>query len=83
MKKILKEIRDIDLLLQIVKDTEVKLNLLSQQKTAVEDLQVELNKKLVSIYVIKYLQMVIMQELLAVLCYLTIYFHLLTGGLLH
>tara|TARA_R110000824_G_scaffold390708_1_gene587259 strand:+ start:504 stop:692 length:189 start_codon:yes stop_codon:yes gene_type:complete len=49
MKKILKEIRDIDLLLQIVKDTEVKLNLLSQQKTAVEDLQVELNKKLVSI----------------------------------
>ena len=49
MKKLLKEIRDIDLLLQIVKDTEVKLNLLSQQKTAVEDLQVELNKKLVSI----------------------------------
>lgn len=49
MKELLKGIRDIDLQLMIVQKRESQLILLSQQSMLVEDLQIELNKKLVSI----------------------------------
>tara|TARA_R110002072_G_scaffold138083_1_gene281049 strand:- start:812 stop:985 length:174 start_codon:yes stop_codon:yes gene_type:complete len=49
MKELLKGIRDIDLQLKIVQKRESQLILLSQQSMLVEDLQIELNKKLVSI----------------------------------
>jgi len=49
MKNLPKRIKEINLLLKLVINKETKLDLLSEQKTAIEDLQVELNKILVGI----------------------------------
>ena len=49
MKNLPKRIKEINLLLKLVINKETKLDLLSEQKTAIEDLQVELNKMLVGI----------------------------------
>lgn len=49
MKSLQKRIKEINLLLKLVINKETKLDLLSEQKTAIEDLQVELNKMLVGI----------------------------------
>jgi len=49
MKNLTKRIKEINLLLKLAINKETKLYLLSKQKTAVEDLQVELNKILVGI----------------------------------
>ena len=49
MKNLTKRIKEINLLLKLVINKETKLDLLSEQKTAIEDLQVELNKMLVGI----------------------------------
>lgn len=49
MKNLPKRIKEINLLLKLVINKETKLDLLSEQKTAIEDLQVELNKMLAGI----------------------------------
>jgi hypothetical protein len=49
MKNLPKRIKEINLLLKLVINKETRLDLLSKQKTAIEDLQVELNKMLVGI----------------------------------
>lgn len=49
MKNLPKRIKEINLLLKLVINKETRLDLLSEQKTAIEDLQVELNKMLVGI----------------------------------